>query len=382
MAKRSRRTNRWPRYVSVSERRMAAAQVAKSEVKKGRVLQPVQISGRAIATSFWGKAWCQHLEKFSDYSNRLPRGRTYARNGSVIHLEIDTGKITAMVSGSYTYNIDITIKPLPAKKWNKLKSQCVGGIDSALELLQGNLSNSVMQTVCDRDNGLFPSPKEIQLNCDCPDWADLCKHLAAVLYGVGARLDQAPELLFLLRGVDHEELIGAELSFDTKANTGSALGGDLSAIFGIDIDSSLVVPPEPKRKAKKKSARKKRARDVTVNSSANVRKKAEMKRPATKKRALPPSRLTQKPVAKSTTNEPKSGINISRGMRASHVRKLRKIYQLSVAELAKLTNITTATIHRWEKQTGVITVRATTLKSISRVFDMSYDEAMRKLRRR
>ena len=311
--------------------------MAASEAKKGNVLLPVNIEGPAIASTFWGKAWCRHLEKFSDYSNRLPRGRTYARNGSVIHLEIDTGTITAMVSGSDTYQINITIDPLPEETWSALKSQCAGGIDSALELLQGKLSNSVMQTMCDIDSGLFPSPMEINLDCDCPDWADLCKHLAAVLYGVGARLDQSPELLFLLRGVDYQELIGAELAIDTTS-TGAELSGDLSAIFGIEIDTAADLDE---------------ALDSATDKERLLNNKNTVSKPRKKKQA---KKTKAKPRAARASSS--DTINISRGIRASHIKKLRKTHQLTQPDLAQLTGKSLATIRNWEARSGVLQLQS------------------------
>ena len=176
--------------------------------KSGVKVQPVVIEGSQIARSFWGKAWCHHLESFSDYENRLPRGRSYVRNGSVCHLSVASGAISAKVQGSSLYSVEIRITKLPQQKWLAIKSRCAGKIGSLLDLLQGKLSSGVMEVVTDRENGLFPKPAEITLECSCPDWATMCKHVAAVLYGVGARLDEQPELLFVLRGVDHEELIG------------------------------------------------------------------------------------------------------------------------------------------------------------------------------
>ena len=187
--------------------------------KRGVDIQPVEIEGRKIAKTFWGEAWCDHLESFSDFENRLPRGRTYVRNGSVCHLAIAKGKIEAKVSGSEIYNLRIQIKTLPAKKWKAVKRRCAGQIGSLLELLQGNLSDHVMEVVTDRKEGLFPLPGEISFDCDCPDWAVMCKHVAAVLYGVGARLDEKPELLFTLRGVNHEELIDADAEAAVSAAT-------------------------------------------------------------------------------------------------------------------------------------------------------------------
>jgi uncharacterized Zn finger protein len=209
--------------------------------KKGVDVQPVVLDGRKIAHTFWGQAWCEHLEKFSDYANRLPRGRTYVRNGSVCHLEVQPGKIAAKVSGSELYDVAITIKTLSPQKWKGLKESCAGRVGSMLELLQGRLSGQVMSVVTDRDRGLFPHPKEIKLKCSCPDWATMCKHVAAVLYGVGARLDRKPEMLFLLRGVDHSELVGedAARAVVTKApaKKGRILdAAGLSEVFGIELE--------------------------------------------------------------------------------------------------------------------------------------------------
>ena len=202
---------------------------------------PVRIEGRAIARSFWGKRWCAHLESFSDFANRLPRGRTYARQGSIWHLEIRPGCIEATVHGSRAkpYQVTIRVKRLPAAAWKAIRAACSGRIGSMLELLRGSLSDQVMEVVSDPERGLFPKPRQIELECSCPDWATMCKHVAAVLYGVGHRLDDSPELLFRLRGVDPAELIGAE----TVLPDGAAAGADtlaedqLGDIFGIDLDA-------------------------------------------------------------------------------------------------------------------------------------------------
>ncbi len=215
--------------------------------KKGEKVAPIIIHGRTIAKTFWGKAWCDHLESFSDYENRLPRGRTYVRNGSVIHLSIDKGKIEALVQGSSLYKTKIEIKCVENKKWQKILENCSGEIDSVVELLQGKLSSSVMKTITNRDSGLFPNPSEISLDCSCPDWAEMCKHVAAVLYGVGARLDEEPELLFKLRHVDHLELINsAGLKTATKhSGTGKTVTGqNLSELFGIEIEDSSNLSPK------------------------------------------------------------------------------------------------------------------------------------------
>ncbi len=230
----------WRPYVSVTQRRAKALKQMEKLRKKGVNIQPIKIEGRQIARTFWGRAWCEHLEKFSDYENRLPRGRTYVRNGSVCHLEVQKGQIVAKVSGSEIYSIKVVIKPLPKERWRRVKGACAGQIGSLLELLQGKLSDHVMAVVTDRERGLFPHPKEIRLDCSCPDWATMCKHVAAVLYGIGARLDEKPELLFLLRGVDHSELVSEEAAKTvvTKARKASRRTLDeskLSEVFGIDL---------------------------------------------------------------------------------------------------------------------------------------------------
>src|SRR5208337_1069674 len=211
-------------YVSAAKKRLRAQKAIKSFEKNGQKMNPVRIEGRSIARSFWGKAWCENLESYSDYANRLPRGRTYVRDGSVVHLEIQPGKISALVCGSELYTVEITITALSDSHWNCLKSECSGQIGSLVELLQGRLSKSVMDLVTQRDRGLFPKPAEIKMKCSCPDWAGVCKHIAAVMYGIGARLDEKPELLFVLRKVDHLELIAGAVDSAPVAKVGKSRG--------------------------------------------------------------------------------------------------------------------------------------------------------------
>jgi len=233
----------WRPYVPVAQRRAKAILKMEKLRKKGVNIQPVRIEGRQIARTFWGRAWCEHLESFSDYENRLPRGRTYVRNGSVCHLDIAKGRIAAKVSGSEIYDIRITIKPLSKDKWRRVRNSCAGQVGSLLELLRGKLSDHVMAVVTDKDRGLFPRPGEISLDCSCPDWAEMCKHVAAVLYGIGARLDERPELLFILRGVDHAELVTedaakAVVTKARKADRRTLAESELSEVFGIDVASA------------------------------------------------------------------------------------------------------------------------------------------------
>ncbi len=229
----------WAPYVPVAQRQRQAQQRLAALNKNGQGCQPVAVEGRSIARSFWGKAWCDNLESYSDYANRLPRGRSYLRNGSVIDLRIAPGKVHAMVCGSEVYRVEIGVQPLEATRWESIVRECSGQVASVIELLQGRLSKSVMQTVTRPGQGLFPQPRQITLRCSCPDAASMCKHVAAALYGVGTRLDSEPELLFRLRHADPLELIRQAGSLPAMAPAAAPSawdGADLSALFGIDVE--------------------------------------------------------------------------------------------------------------------------------------------------
>ena len=230
----------WAPYVPVAERRRKALLAMEKLRKKGHPVAPVVIAGRVIADTFWGKAWCDNLEGYHDYENRLPRGRTYVRNGSVVDLQIGPREIKAMVSGSSIYHVTVSIGAVVKAQWQSICKDCAGGIDSLVELLQGRFSKGVMERICRQDNGLFPRPSDIRFSCSCPDYASMCKHVAAVLYGVGARLDKQPELLFRLRAVNENELVAHIDQSLPMSKTGPAKGkvldaDDLSSMFGLDM---------------------------------------------------------------------------------------------------------------------------------------------------
>jgi uncharacterized Zn finger protein len=247
-------------YVSVAQRHAKAMRKLAQLAKQGHVASPI-VARRQIATTFWGKAWCEHLESFSDFASRLPRGRTYVRNGSVVDLKIAPCAVTALVSGSEVYKVRVGVKSLPKTAWNSVKSKCAGRLGSLVELLQGQLSDGVMQIVTDRDHGLFPKPNEIEMECSCPDWAGMCKHIAAVLYGVGARLDDQPELLFELRRVDHRQLVGDlnQVVKMTRTNRRSTrktiIRENLGDIFGIEMDTSEKGSHEPDTSVRRAGSR-------------------------------------------------------------------------------------------------------------------------------
>jgi uncharacterized Zn finger protein len=309
----------WKPYVPVAKRRAQAARFAQRLAKKeGRPLQPVRIDGRAIARTFWGKAWCDNLENYSDFENRLPRGRTYARNGSVVDLKIEPGRVKAYVSGSEIYHVKIEIDRVQAPAWKRIKSECSASIDSLIDLLAGRFSEGVMRRLTRPADGLFPQPKQIRMACSCPDWAVLCKHVAAVLYGIGARLDEEPQLLFLLRHVDHNELVSQAASAENLSgvlggSSESLVGEDLGKMFGIDLDSTAPGDEAARRRGRRPRTRTRPAtRSSRATESAGgaaalsakakkvaARKPAAKKSASRKKRVAPAKRLRGKQPSKS-----------------------------------------------------------------------------------
>lgn len=287
-------------YISVAARRAQAARELVKLQKKGRKIMPVVIEGRRIAETFWGEAWCNNLERYSDFSNRLPRGRTYVRNGSVVDLQVQPGRVTALVSGSTMYDVKVTVGRLPRTRWSAICRDCSGAIDSLVELLQGRLSKGVMTRLCEEATGLFPSPNEILFTCSCPDWASMCKHVAAVLYGIGARLDRQPEVLFTLRNVDSQDLIakaGSDLSKKRKGSAGVKVlaSDDLSEMFGIEMApaappsrvavSAVATKPSTAARSEASSKETRVGRPVTLNEPASKRREKQRLTPA-KRRAI------------------------------------------------------------------------------------------------
>ena len=360
----------WKPYVPVARRRASALKKMDRLRKNGLDIQPVEIEGRKIAKTFWGKAWCEHLESFSDYENRLPRGRTYVRNGSVCHLEVGKGEIKAMVSGSELYEVKIVIKTLGRKKWAAVKKRCAGKIGSLLELLQGRLSSNVMSIVTDRDKGLFPLPGEISLTCSCPDWAAMCKHVAAALYGVGARLDEKPELLFLLRGVDHEELISTDVGVATHTGKtkGKRIADDaLEEVFGIEIsEEAKPVKAKPGRRAKNTVPKAKQPAGSAVNVTATHKNKGIKRTIQAGKKSA-----SRKVVTKSKPRAAQSAKPVT----GKAVAALRKKFGMSQQQFATLLGVSAPCIGNWEKKPGPLNLQARSLDSWNEVKRLSRRQA-------
>jgi uncharacterized Zn finger protein len=270
------------------------------------------------------------------------------RNGSVCHLEIKKGRIEAMVSGSELYNVSIDIKPLKTSVWKTIRQQCSGRIGSMLELLKGKLSDHVMAIVTNREKGLMPQPGEIKLNCSCPDWADMCKHVAAVLYGVGSRLDKIPELLFTLRGVDAGELISTGIALPDTALAGKTIAADqISDIFGIDIaddgdaDRKHIIPVATKKSPRKTS--------VTIKTVPSARKRKLVVVPVPLRQ---PHSIANKQALRFT------GKSITR---------IRKWLELSVSQFAAHLTVSPAIVYKWEKTAGDLKMQQRTMKKLTGV---------------
>ncbi len=333
----------WKPQASVSARRAKARREMAKLRKQGIELHPVEIEGRKIVRTFWGQAWCDHLEKFSDYSNRLPRGKSYLRNGLVLNMEISEGEIRAIVSGSELYIVSVSIASLPSRRWDDIKKRCMGQIGSVLELLQGKLSDNVMGVVTHPKTGLFPRPGEIELDCDCPDWSSLCKHLSAVLYGVGATLDRQPELLFRLRGVNHEDMVGADIPIPGSQGGRRRISDDVGEVFGVDLDSG-----------------------EGENSGGEEERTL---RPARKKKSA-------KPTESARTGAARAAPSVFRG---EDVVKLRGRLGLNTAQFARLMGVSVGSVRLWESREGRLVLREKSVRALEKAAALEKSEARRKL---
>lgn len=391
-------------YVPVAKRRAKALKQMEKLKKKGVDVKPIEIQGRKITKTFWGNAWCDHIEKFCDNDNRLPRGRTYVRNGSVCHLDIQAGKVSGIVSGSELYKIEIKIDKLKQKKWEDLKQTCSGKVGSILELLQGTLSTSVMEIVTEPNSGLMPRLGGMTFKCNCPDWASMCKHVASVLYGVGARLDTKPELLFELRGVDPSELVDTVDIPDADIST--ELEGDLSALFGVEIESEIVTPPVKTPQTIPKSATDNEVDPIVSELEKTARsKKAVPKKKVPIKKALPKKAVPKKAVSKKKVPAKKAvpkRIPIKPAKSAilktivaktkqikaeakpfkptkTAIKQLRKRLDLNKTQFAKLVSVSPTTVGSWENKPGRVSLQPASEKALIKVSRLTKVQAWKRL---
>ena len=344
----------YPRYVSVAEKRTKAAKKLKQLRKKMPAIQPIVIAGRTLAHTWWGKSWNLNLERYADYSNRIGRGRSYVRHGAVLDLQVSPAQVKSLVQGSRAkpYTVSIQIKGIQKKIWQNMKAACAGNLDSLPELLAGSFPKELSNIFMAQGRGLFPSPKEIQFDCSCPDWAYMCKHVAATLYGIGARLDDDPSLFFKLRKVKIDDLIQQAVKVQSykllkraeKTSAPKIAEADLSEMFGIDMEETiefdLKKSPSMKAAAKKTSrnaakrtktkATKRKPRAKTLpkkKQSRTVSAKPELKKPAEQTKAKAVKRKSAlKAVSKKKT------VRIPSKKTAKQVEPKKKLPNLTATE--------------------------------------------------
>lgn len=273
----------FPKYVSVAEKKAKAAKKLKELSKKRPDMKPVALEGSALAHTWWGKAWNRNLEQYADYSNRIGRGRSYVRHGAVLDLQIEQGEVIALVQGSgrNPYSVSVKIQTLKKETWQRMKTACEGTLESFQELLAGNFPKALGEIFICKDSGMFPAPLEIKFDCSCPDWADMCKHVAAVLYGVGARLDEDPKLFFRLRDAGIDELIKQAVAGKVEKlleKAGRKSGRiiedkDIASVFGIDIEEQ---PAIVKNKTAKAVAGRKKSKPAKTSAGRKVSAKKEL----------------------------------------------------------------------------------------------------------
>lgn len=286
----------YPPYITVAKKKAKAAKKLKQLKKKNPDIKPILLEGSRIAKTWWGKSWNLNLERYADYSNRIGRGRSYVRHGAVLDLQINSGKVESLVQGtrSKPYSVIIKIKAVNKNIWKHIKAACEGKLDSLQELLAGKFPKALGEIFTIQGKGLFPSPKEIEFSCSCPDWAYMCKHVAATLYGIGTRLDEEPGLFFKLRKVKMKDLVTQAVEDKTrkllkkaKKKTARVIAeSDLEDIFGIEIEDPAT-PYKKKVKSVKKPPRAKKPLSRTPEKAKTKSAIGKAKKKTASKKALP-----------------------------------------------------------------------------------------------
>jgi uncharacterized Zn finger protein len=311
-------------YESIAVKKARAARSIARLQKKKQVLSPVQITGRKLARTWWGIAWNENLERYADYVNRIERGRSYVRQDAVIDLKITPGQINSKVQGTRVapYTVQIDIQPLKANTWKRIVNACTGHFNALEDLVSGRIPSNLAELFTARGDGLFPSPSEIGFHCSCPDWAELCKHVAATLYGVGARLDEDPTLFFTLRQIDIDELITDTLqqasdTLLTRSEQKSRRSLDdtnLSELFGIDLTDGT-------GEAKIQEAvtqTQKRRKEMPIKSTSRKGQKKKSKTSAPKA-----SQKTKKQPVKKPAKKPEKKLNLPKEEKGKTHRSLK-----------------------------------------------------------
>lgn len=285
-------------YVTVAEKQARSEAMSAKLKKKNPDLAPVVIAGQTIAKSWWGKSWNKNIERYADYAYRLDRGRSYVRSGCVLDLQITSGKVNALVAGSRgkPYEINVKIAPLSREHLTRISDQVKEKLHSLSDLLAGKFPADLQSLFFEKESGLFPQPTDISFSCSCPDWAKMCKHVAATLYGVGARLDEEPALFFTLRHIDQSALVGEVLASQADTLLEKAARGagrrrrladsDVTTVFNVDLQPPSESPaPEKTRVPRKKSAKKTTKKSAPRKTTKKKTAKKETSKKAAKKKA-------------------------------------------------------------------------------------------------
>ncbi len=375
----------FPEYVPVAQKRAQAAKKLKALRKKNPDIEPVVIEGRLLADTWWGKSWNKNLERYADYSNRIGRGRSYARHGAVLDLKIEAGEICALVQGSRSkpYQVEVAIEAIDKVALKRIRKAVGGQLESLAELLAGKFPKPLQDVFFASEKGLFPVPHEIHFDCSCPDWADMCKHVAATLYGVGARLDEKPELFFELRRIEMDDLITQAVESTTQTLLQKAERksdrvmdeGDLADVFGIELDDDIDLGQSPpkrpagraktaKKAAKKASAKERGARKAVARKSGvhKPAKKAGGKKQGAGKTASGKA-LSAKSTGKAVRGKKRSVKTATRstrttGVRGKAVAQPAKGRAVSVNETGTLVDIVVAAIPRRRKRMSIAAICA------------------------
>ena len=341
----SERVHWYPRYVPVDEQRARTVSEISRLLARGVPVQPVELRGRTVARRFWGRRWCEHVESFSEYAARLAHGRAYLRNGSVCHLSIEPGRVDAMVIGSALYQVSLRVRRLDPAAWTAICAACAGRIGSLLELRQGRLSEDIAEVVTHRDSGMFPQPGEIAASCECGDTTTLCKHAAAVLSGVGSRLDESPERLFLLRGVDETELIAGEAA---QSRDPMAAGG----VEPVAANGAAANATESSRLNASGSAASKAFPIGAPTSTDSTTASRPVKKTLTYRPPVPTA-AGRRPTPSDRADETAGFVPTG-----EMVADLRAQCGCPVAEFAELLQVTATTVRRWESTAGPLNLHA------------------------
>ncbi|MCE2515019.1 MAG: helix-turn-helix domain-containing protein [Acidobacteria bacterium] len=324
----------YPRYLSIGARRARALPEMLRLRERGVHVQPIETTGQTVARRFWGRRWFDHLDSFAGREDRLALGRALVRRGAVCHLEIRPGVVEAMVAGSALYRVVVRMRTTEPTAWQAVVRACAGRVGSIPDLLRGALPNGAIEAVTDPDRGLLPRREEIDPHCGCADGTALCRHAAAALYGVGLRLDAAPELLFRLRGVDETDLIAAGPAPAGAPPAGAAAGRPPADPVPADLAPADPVPADPVP-----------ADPVPANPASE-----DSAPPG----SAPPDSAAARPDHGPAVNRDEAGFRPTGDL----IRQLRRTSGFSVAEFAELLRVSAATVRRWEAVSGALTLRS------------------------